>query len=389
MRWAGALKREAATLLHHDGNMHVVHIVPTLTGGGAETLVRSIVPRLAAEGMQLSVISIYPSDLDAAERALLGAPLYEMHRSGAADGLRAFRQTVKLLRELQPDIVHGHVHTGKYFGRAAALIAGVPCVLYTEHHPRPEHTIAQRLADEAMRDRTAAVIAFHERQREEIARRDAIPIERIAVVPNGIEHAVPAGEYARPLAREALGILPGTFVVLFAGRLAEQKFPELAIDAFAEIPRSLQRRDLLLIAGDGPLATSLAARCAALGASVRLLGYRRDMDQLYAAADAFLMTSRYEAMPLAPIEAMSRGVPVVTAPWEGAEEIVRDREGGFVTDSFDKRELASALTLLRDFPECRRMLSERAAARARSAYDVGLTVTRHRDLYTSLAGAHA
>jgi glycosyltransferase involved in cell wall biosynthesis len=240
-----------------------------------------------------------------------------------------------------------------------------------------------------MCNRTAAVIAFHERQRREIARRDAFPIERIAVVPNGIEHAAPASDDARSRARDALGIEPGMFVVLFAGRLAEQKFPELAIDAFVELPHSAQRRDVLLIAGDGPLATNLAARCAHLGTSVRLLGYRRDMGDLYAAADAFLMTSRYEAMPLAPIEAMSQGVPVVTTPWEGAEEIVRDGEGGFVTASFDKRELATALALLRDVPAYRRTLSERAAALARSSYDVGLTVARHRDLYASLAGARA
>ncbi len=389
MREAGALKRETVRLSHYYVNMHVVHIVPTLAGGGAETLVRSIVPRLAAKDMRLSVISIYPADLDARERALLGVPLYEMHRSGAADGPRAFAQTVELLRKLAPDIVHGHVHTGKYFGRLAAFAAGVPHVIYTEHHPRPEHTVAQRVADAMMRKRTGAVIAFHERQRQEIARRDGIPIERIAIVPNGIEHAAPASDDARTRAREALGIGFGTFVVLFAGRLAEQKFPELAIDAFAELPPSLHRRDLLLIAGDGPLAASLAARCAPLGGSVRLLGYRRDMGDLYAAADAFLMTSRYEAMPLAPIEAMSQGVPAVTTPWEGAEEIVRDREGGFVTESFDKHQLAAALALLRDFPECRRTLSERAATLARSSYDIGLTVTRHRDLYTSVAGVCA
>jgi hypothetical protein len=60
-----------------------------------------------------------------------------------------------------------------------------------------------------------------------------------------------------------------------------------------------------------------------------------------------------------------------------------------VTDSFEKSELAAALSLLRDFPECRRTLSARAAALARSSYDIGLTVTRHRDLYTSVAGACA
>jgi glycosyltransferase involved in cell wall biosynthesis len=370
--------------------MHVVHIVPTLSGGGAETLVRSIVPRLAAAGVQLSVISIYDPELEPAERAMLGAPLYEIGRAGAVDAPRAFGRTVGLLRELRADIVHGHVHTGKYFGRAAALAAGVPHVLYTEHHPRPEHTLAQRLADSVLRAGTDAVIAFHERQRREIADRDGIPLARIAIVPNGIEHAPVADPAERTLARRKLGIGEETFVVLFAGRLAEQKFPELAIDAFAAMPPARGGDDLLLIAGDGPLAMEIESQSTRLlGPRVRRLGYRRDMRDLYAAADAFLMTSRYEAMPLAPIEAMSQGVPVVTTPWEGAHEIVRDRVGGYVTSAFDPDEIGVALALLRDLPACRRALSARAADLARSAYDIGRTAERHYDLYASLLGARS
>ena len=372
--------------------MHVVHIVPTLSGGGAETLVRSIVPRLAAAGMRLSVISVYAADIGEGERVCLGAPLYEIGRRGAADAPGAFVRTVRLLRQLAPDVVHGHVHTGKYFGRAAALVAGIPHVVYTEHHPRPERSLGQRVADRLLRPGTDAVIAFHERQRHEIARRDAIPLDRIAVVPNGIEP--PAGtadqrRRARARIRFALGIAPGAFVVLFAGRLAEQKFPELAIDAFGTLPRAMNDADVLLIAGEGPLAAGVRARAAELGSRVRLLGYRRDMHDLYAAADAFLMTSRYEAMPLAPIEAMSLGVPVVTTPWEGAREIVRDGKGGYVTAAFDAAELGRALVLLRDFPACARALADRAAALARSSYDIGLTVCRHHELYASLIGHDA
>jgi glycosyltransferase involved in cell wall biosynthesis len=369
--------------------MHVVHVVPTLSGGGAETLVRSIVPRLAAAGVKLSVVSIYAPELDPAERAQLDAPLYEIGRSGAADAPRAFFKTVRLLRELRADIVHGHVHTGKYFGRAAAFAAGVPHVLYTEHHPRPEHTLAQRLADGALRAGTDAVIAFHERQRREIAQRDGIALERIAIVPNGIEHGPAADPTERALVRGKLGIGEDAFVVLFAGRLAEQKFPELALDAFAAMPPGKTGNDILLLAGDGPLAMEVETQSAKLGPRVRRLGYRRDMRDLYAAADAFLMTSRYEAMPLAPIEAMSQSVPVVTTPWDGAREIVRDGVGGYVTAKFDADELGVALALLRDLPACRRALAARAADLARSAYDIGRTAERHYDLYASLLSARS
>lgn len=362
--------------------MHVTYIVPTLTGGGAETLVRSVVPALAAQGARVSVVSVYDAQLTPQERAALDAPLYEVGRHGVLDAANAFGRTVKLLAQLRPDVVHGHVHTGKYFGRAAALAAGVRVVMYTEHHPRPEAGVLQRFADRRLREGTASVIAFHQRQKREIAERDAIPLDRIAVIPNGIRHGRPPDPEARRAARAALGLGEGTFVVLFAARLAEQKFPELALDAFAALPRSAERDDCLLIAGDGPLSASVGERARGLGDRVRLLGYRRDVDMLYAAADALLMTSRYEAMPLAPIEAMSRMVPVVTAPWSGADEILA--HGAIVTGGYDAAELGASLARLRDVPELAHALGRRGRSFAREEYDIRSTAVRLFELYDEL-----
>jgi glycosyltransferase involved in cell wall biosynthesis len=368
--------------------MHVVHIVPTLGGDGAEARVRTIVPPLADRGLRLSVVSVYGAALDDAQRARLFAPLYEIGYAGPRDAPAAFMRLVWRLRSLRPDVVHGHVDSGKYLGRAAAIAAGVPRIVYTEHHSHPHAGRLHGAADRALRSATDAVIAFHECQRQTIAARDRIPLERIVVIPGGIAHRAPADAAARAEARERLGLGTGDFVVLYAARLTHVKDPQLAIRAFARTADDPRRRTVLLIAGTGPLAARVRTACEPLGERARMLGDHRDVPSLLAAADAFLVTSHSEAMPLGLIEAMGAGVPVVSTPFEGAHELLDGGEAGLVAREHAWEPLAAALALLRDRPAVAAALAERASQRARTVYDLATAARRHHELYTDLRSAH-
>ncbi len=108
--------------------MRVVQLIPNLVGGGAEAVVRTLGPGLAAAGIDLTIVSIYPSGLDEAELRNLGVPVVDLGRSGRGDR-GYFPRLVRTLRELRPDVVHAHLHTGQYGGRAAALLARVPAIV--------------------------------------------------------------------------------------------------------------------------------------------------------------------------------------------------------------------------------------------------------------------
>ncbi|MBV9439754.1 MAG: glycosyltransferase, partial [Candidatus Eremiobacteraeota bacterium] len=321
--------------------MRVIHLVQTLVAGGAETMVRNLCPGLAAAGIDVRVVSVYDSALDPAQRAALGAPVVEIGRRGRRD-LGYFPRLVRTLKELRPDVVHGHVHTGQYAGRAAAVLAGVPAILMTAHGAEPGGPV-RWAADRVLHARTDRFIVFTESQRRAFAAAQRVPLERVVVIPNGVP--VPSAPRGRAELRAELGIPPDAFAVYSAARLAAVKNQRAAVDAIGLVRDAGFPQVRLLFAGTGPLEAELRAhaREAGLADRVTFLGYRADAPELLPAMDAFLYSSLSERMPMALGEAMLAGLAPIVTPWEGHADVVRDGETAFVAAGFDAPSIAEAI----------------------------------------------
>ena len=361
--------------------MRVVQLIPNLVGGGAETVVRTLAQGLAAAGVDLTIVSVYPTGLDDAELQHLGVPVVDLGRRGRGDG-GYFRRLVRTLRELRPDIVHAHLHTGQYGGRAAALLARVPAIVFTVHGEEPGGPV-RWLADRVLHARTARFVVFTEAQRRDFAAEEGIAPERIAVIPNGV---APAPAASRDELRAELRLAPDAFALYNAGRLAPQKNQHVAIEALALAHASGASRMRLLLAGEGPLAAGLRALADARGLHehVDFLGYRHDAAALAAAMDLFVFPSLWERMPLALGEAMMAGLAPVITPWDGYDDFVRDGDTGFVATGFDGATLADAILRAYNDDAARAAVAQRAQASARAQFDVGTMVRAHVALYDSL-----
>jgi glycosyltransferase involved in cell wall biosynthesis len=170
-----------------------------------------------------------------------------------------------------------------------------------------------------------------------------------------------------------LGLTPEQPVVMTVGRLIVMKGQRYLVDS---VPRLLERwPDLtLLLVGDGHLRGDLTRHAADLGVSsaVRLLGHRADARMLLDAADVFVLPSIHEGMPLAAMEAMDAGLPVVGTDVIGTAEVVADGETGLLVPPRDPEALATALgTLLSDAD-----LRGRYASAARQRYVQHFTSAR-------------
>lgn len=364
--------------------LRVTHVISNLLGGGAETMVRGLCVGLRAEGIEASIISVYNSDLDAGQKARLGVPVVEVARAGRSD-LTFIPRLMRAMRELRPDVVHAHLHSGKYAGRIAALAASVPAIVFTEHGDE-KGGIVRRTVNRALHPRTTRFIVFTNAERERYARVEGIPLERIVVIPNGIEHVPPSGGTDRSEIRAGLKMPQEAFVFVLPARLCRQKNQVLAIDALAfGVAQGLPW--YLVLAGTGADEDRLRAAVAAaqLESRVRFLGFRSDLPDLYAAVDVYLMTSLWERMPLAMGEAMMAGLPVLTTPWEGSGDFVTTGETGLVCADWS---IDAAYAAMREAYEDRPRLAAIAArgrAYALSAFDIGRSVRRHAELYRSLS----
>jgi glycosyltransferase involved in cell wall biosynthesis len=234
--------------------------------------------------------------------------------------------------------------------------------------------------------RVDACVATSERGAQEAAKL-GIPRERIHRVPNGIDtvlfHPLPAAE--REALRARLGVA-GSNVVLYVGRLSSEKNPLGLLEAWARL--GPPRDAVLVLAGEGPESEAVAARAAPLGEAVRVLGPVADPLAWYQAADLFVLPSIYEGLSNALLEALACGLPVVSTPVSGSEDIFAAADVGVLVPGSDPASLAGGLAPLLADPARRARSGEVAREIALAHYSLASVAERVEALYRAL-GADA
>jgi glycosyltransferase involved in cell wall biosynthesis len=319
--------------------------------------------------------------LEAMEAAGARVHLTPMRRSPVDPrNATAVGRVRRLIHRSHADLVHGHASIGGAAARLAATGTGVARV-YTPNGLMPGRTVYA--AERFLGRLTDRFVAVSETEADLVERRHIVPRERVAVIPNGIELTAP-GPAAIDL-RDELGIPRSAPLVGSVGRLARQKAPEMFVRACARVAGAHPEARFVLI-GDGPLRDVVAAEVEAGGLEERffqlpgLHGAPTVMGQL----DVFVLASRYEGGPYAPLEAMRAGTPVVVTDVVGSRDTVADGESGLVVPPDDPAALAAAVTrVLAD-----RCLAERLAdggrERLAARYDVRLMADRLALLYRAL-----
>jgi len=202
-------------------------------------------------------------------------------------------------------------------------------------------------AERAMFEHPAlrAVICNSRMVRDEIAAGFRVAAEKLHVTYNGVdlEQFHPRErERLRAATRDELGVAPGETLFLFVGSGFARKGLDAAIAALAQCA---SERFLLAVAGRDRQAARFEgqARAAGLGDKVRFLGGRRDVRPLYAAADCFILPTRYDPFPNTVLEAMAMGLPVIVGRRCGAAEVLRPGRSGWVCDPANVAGLAELM----------------------------------------------
>jgi glycosyltransferase involved in cell wall biosynthesis len=298
---------------------------------------------------------------------------------------RAFHELLRLFRAERPDLVHAHMPISGFLARMAAWWAGVPRIAYTGHgfwfnFPGSWPRSAVGFAMEWLAARVTGTFLTVSEAEAADARR--LHIHRGAIaIGNGRDPArFRPDPAARQRIRAELGVPEDQVVVLAVSRLVWHKgYPELAA-AMREVPgAALWVAGERLVSDRGPDMLELL-RDACLGERLRLLGYRDDVAALMAAADIFVLPSRFEGLPMSVIEAMLTGLPVIAANVRGPAEQVLPEVTGLLVPVGDKRALAAALLRLTADKELRARLGEAGRARALERYDEAKVLARTLDL---------
>ena len=309
----------------------------------------------------------------------------ELPRPGRdASGIIRLR---RLLTAMAPDVVHAHgmragalaamalrpwsrppqTSAGQPTGRSAASGRG-PALVVTAHNAPPPGAAAGvifGLLERIVARRADAVLCVSPDLSARMSRLGARAVSRAIVPAPATQPArlpVPEADAGADSGRpQGLGAAARP-LVLAAGRLTAQKGLETLIEA-AACWRDRVPVPLVAIAGTGPLAGALDATARAVGADVTFLGWRDDVPALLAAADVFVLPSRWEGQPLILQEALRAGRPVVATDVGGVRDLTGSN-GALLVQPGDAAALAAAVLSVLDSPSAAARLAAAAASRA-------------------------
>jgi len=259
------------------------------------------------------------------------------------------KRVAAALKERQIDVIHTHNSSGHFTGALLSMFWNFPRV-GTSHN-----TFFQfqwRFCDRIIAP-TQATARFQRRV-------NLIPGGRIDVIPNFIDAGRMAPQCPREEARAALGADSDTFLILTVGEVFPRKNQELLVRTVPSL-LAAGMKPLVLLVGkvhdDYRRVLEPHLTDPRVNAAVHLAGQRSDIPDLLGAADVFCLPSRSEVMPIALLESMAQGLPVVATDVGGVAELVRDGRDGIITPSGDLPRLTAALLRMWQEPETRRCMS--------------------------------
>jgi len=363
--------------------MRIVLMLTSLGVGGAERQALAIAERMRERGHSAAVFTLRPQ---LAEEWPTSLPVFRLEmRKDPFSLFTAAIRARRYLRDLAPDLIHSHGFHANIFARLLKVVLPRVRVVSTIHNIH-EGGRARMLAYRATDGLCAQTTAVSEAVAQRFIALKAVPQGRCAVMLNGIDAAAFTPDPARRAQMRAAMHAGSNFIWLAAGRIAPAKdYPNL-LRAFSKL-RAAHPDVQLWIAGEGTENALAALRHLAgeldLDGCVQCLGLRRDLDALLDAADAFVLGSAWEGMPLALAEAMAMEKAVVATDVGGVRELVG--EAGALVPARDAAALAAAMdAVMRATEEARRAQGSAARARIEACFSMDARADAWEAIYASV-----
>jgi glycosyltransferase involved in cell wall biosynthesis len=327
--------------------VRILFVAPHLGVGGAQRLWSFQLPGLRDRGFAVGLLTLEAEGEFFGPLRAQGIAARCVNMSRRSD-VRGWGRALRVSAS-RPDIVLTNDVAGDVVGHVLARAAGSAHVSVDHRGPELELPHYREGLTRMVAARLDRLITSTPRKLEQLQRR-GVPVDRIRIIPNGIPHHSLCPSRSRAQTRAELGLEPSHFAAVLISVLRPEKRPA----AFAAAVGRAHRRDPRLrglVAGDGPERGAVDAAAAATGGAVTVLGHRDDIPDLILAADVVCLTSAAEASPIAVLEAMALGRPVVAPRVGGVAEIVVDGTTGILFAPGDDDALTQALLDLAASPD--------------------------------------
>jgi glycosyltransferase involved in cell wall biosynthesis len=292
-------------------------------------------------------------------------------------------RVARTMGHFRPQVVHTHTYVLRY-AFPYMLCRRVPAMVHTVHNlAEREVEWYERWVHQLAFRRGVLPVAIAREVADSIRR--VYGIDDVTLIPNGIPvDTFRAPSIDRERWRNKEGFAPTDVLFVCVAALRPQKNPALLLEAFHRGAASDPRARLLFV-GEGDLKSELERQIGALGLQerVHLLGLRSDVPEMLNAADVFVLSSDYEGNPLAVLEAMAAGKPMICTAVGGVPELV-EGECGLLVPPRDAQALSKAMSYMLESPKARQTMGGASARRAVERFDLRVMTEAYEDLYREL-----
>lgn len=361
---------------------HIALVIPGLDRiGGAERQVILLAKGLLQRGWRVSVVALSGTGANAAaELIATGATFVTLGmRKGLTDP-RGWLRFIHWLKREKPDVLHAHLPHAAWLARWSRLAVPVRVVVDT-FHSSSTGSLGRKLGYRWSGWLPDSVTAVSHAVAD--AHLAAAMADRLTVLPNGVEVKERRHDPAiRTAARRELS-LGQEFLWFTAGRLDPVKDYPTLLGAMAQLPDSAR----LVVAGSGPLQIELHKLCIHLGLvpRVRFLGFEPDVPRWMQAADGFVLSSRWEGLPMGLLEAAVCALPSVATNVPGTREVIAHRQTGWLAPAGNADALSEAMSRVMETPPNeRKAMGERARRRVIEHFSLESVLDRWEVLYLDL-----
>lgn len=366
----------------------IVHVIYRFDVGGLETLLAECIRRMPRHRYRHAIVCTSGYSAFVEQIAGTGTPIFSLDKP-AGLGLVAHIRLWKLLRRLRPAVLHTYCVSAVEYA-ATGVLAGVPVRVHSEHGRNLNEADGRSRKYNALRRAMGLLmhscVAVSGDLESWLANIVGLPRQKIRRIANGVDTdkfspapiSLPTGPGHAPS--------QGRFLIGTVGRICEVKNQAALIDAFVLLLERFRGNGpelSLTVIGDGPLLTSLKEKIAGLGIAhlVSTPGSRNDIADIMKTFSLFVLPSLSEAMPVAVLEAMASGVPVVAPSVGGIPDIVVDGVTGVLVDSPCPRILVKVIADYVEHPEMGRRHGAAGRAFVERHHGVDQMVKQYLALY--------
>ena len=321
--------------------VRVCYIIWSLGLGGAEQVVIRLATGLDRRRFQPIVCCLNDVGPFADQATRVGIEVIALNKRPGIDLVMLWR-LIRLMKQQRVDIIHTHLWGANFWGRIAGRLAGVPVIIAHEHGMQPWRSRWHFLCDRWLAGLTHRILFASQEVMRTYLDRTGMAASKCAVIPNGVSVSLTGSD--RAALRRRHGWSEQDRIIVSVGRLSPEKGYEDLLHAFARVITQMPQARLVLV-GDGVERASLETlrTRAGLNGQVTFTGRQGDITSWLGAADLYVQPSRREGLPLAVLEAMAAGLPVIATRVGDLSQLITDGQEGYLVPSADPEALATKL----------------------------------------------